>query len=300
MPKNCFSIDLEDWAQSTLSPAAPLTERVVVNTRRMLELLDQAGIKATFFILGKVVEKFPETVRAVHAAGHEIASHGYGHELVFNLDPQRFRDDVRRSVDLLADCVGVRPVGYRAPAFSVTGRSLWAPPILAELGFRYSSSVFPFAGRRYGIPQAPRFAFRWDSCDLVEFPMTTARWLGRNMPVCGGGYFRLLPGWLARKAIRGVNAEGQPAVIYMHPYEIDVRELKELRAAGWEIPPKTYFMQSLFRSRIEGRLRTLFRAFEFDTLERIVESLRAGGGVAAVPADFSKQVSAAAASSAGV
>jgi len=281
---NCFSIDLEDWAQSTLSPAVPLTERVVANTQRMLDLLAERRVRATFFILGKVVEKFPATIRAVHAAGHEIASHGYGHDLVFNLEPRTFRDDVRRSIDLLGDCLGVRPLGYRAPAFSITARSLWAPPILAELGFTYSSSVFPFAGRRYGIPEAPRFPFRWNSCDLVEFPMTTARWLGRNLPVCGGGYFRLLPGWLARAAIRSVNAEGQPAVIYMHPYEIDVHELRELRAAGWEIPPRTYLMQSLFRGRMEGRLRTLFRRFEFDTLDRIVERLRAAGTIAPAPA----------------
>jgi len=268
--QNCFSIDLEDWGQSTLGPDTPLTERVVGNTRRMIELLDEAGIKATFFVLGKVVEKFPDTVREVHVAGHEIASHGYGHELVFTITPQRFRDDVRRSIDLLAGITGKRPIGYRAPAFSITAQSLWAPPILAELGFKYSSSVFPFAGRRYGIPTAPRFVHRWSTCDLIEFPMTTARLLGRNRPVCGGGYFRLLPGWMARAAIRRVNREGHPAVIYMHPYEIDVHELRELRAAGWQFSNKTYFMQSLFRSRIEGRLRKLFRSFEFATMGEIL------------------------------
>ena len=269
--KNCFSIDLEDWGQSTLGPETPLTDRVVRNTSRMLALLAERAVRATFFVLGKVVEQFPNTVREVHAAGHEIASHGYGHELVFDLTPQRFRDDVRRSIDLLGDCVGVRPAGYRAPAFSITARSLWAPPILAELGFRYSSSVFPFAGRRYGMPDAPRFIHRWASCGLVEFPMTTARFMGRNRPVCGGGYFRLLPGWAARAAIRRVNAEGQPAVIYMHPYEIDVNELRELKSQGWTFSRKTHLMQGLFRSRIEGRLRALFRSFEFATMQDILQ-----------------------------
>lgn len=272
--KNCFSIDLEDWGQSTLSPDAPLTDRVVTNTRRMLALLAEARVRATFFVLGKVAEKFPDTVREVHAAGHEIASHGYGHELVFRITPERFRADLVRSIEFIESVTGVRPVGYRAPAFSITKQSLWAPPILAELGFRYSSSVFPFAGRRYGIPDAPRFIHRWDSCDLLEFPMTTARLLGKNRPVCGGGYFRLLPGWMARAAIRTVNAEGHPAVIYMHPYEIDVHELRELKAAGWDIPPKLHFMQTLFRGRIEGRLRKLFRSFEFATMAELLDRHR--------------------------
>jgi hypothetical protein len=123
--------------------------------------------------------------------------------------------------------------------------------------------VFPFAGRRYGIPDAPRFIHRWDSCGLIEFPMTTVRFLGANRPVCGGGYFRLLPGCLARAAIRRVNREGHPAVIYMHPYEIDVHELPELTAAGWKIPLRTRFMQSLFRSRIDKRLVALYKSFAF-------------------------------------
>jgi polysaccharide deacetylase family protein (PEP-CTERM system associated) len=268
--KNAFTIDLEDWGQSTLGPDRPLTPRVVRNTERMLELLRAAHVRATFFVLAKVAEEFPDTVRAVQAAGHEIASHGYGHELVFTITPQRFRDDIRRSVDLIGEVTGVRPIGYRAPAFSVTEKSLWAPEILADEGFKYSSSVFPFAGRRYGIPTAPRFVHKWDSCDLIEFPMTTAQWMGRNWPVCGGGYFRLLPGWLARAAIRRVNREGQSAVIYMHPYEIDVHELSELKASGWEIPAKTHFMQALFRGRIEPRLRALFPRFEWATMEELL------------------------------
>src|SRR6185369_4778768 len=132
--KNCFTIDLEDWAQSTLGPQTPLTDRVVGNTRRMLVLLAEANVKATFFVLGKVAEAYPQTVRDVQAAGHEIASHGYGHDLVFDLTPQQFRDDVQRSIEILANLTGARPIGYRAPAFSITERSLWAPPILAELG----------------------------------------------------------------------------------------------------------------------------------------------------------------------
>ncbi|MEE8169992.1 MAG: DUF3473 domain-containing protein [Phycisphaerae bacterium] len=268
--KNCFTIDLEDWGQSTLSPDTPLTERVVKNTRRMLALLDEGGVRATFFVLGKVAEKFPDTVRAVHAAGHEIASHGYGHELLFTITPQRFRDDLKRSIDLIGELTGKRPAGYRAPAFSITRDSSWAPEILTEMGFAYSSSVFPFAGPRYGIADAPRFVHRWDGCGLVEFPLTTVRCLGRNWPVCGGGYFRLMPGWLARAAIRSVNREGHPAVIYMHPYEIDVHEIKELKAQGWNIPPKTAFKQSLFRSRIAGRLRALFHSFEFATMQELL------------------------------
>jgi hypothetical protein len=158
---------------------------------------------------------------------------------------------------------GVQPIGYRAPAFSIVNETLWAGPILAELGFAYSSSIFPFAGPRYGIADAPRKPHRWSDCDLWELPLPTLKVAGKNRPVCGGGYTRLLPFFLLSRAVRRLNREGVPAVLYMHPYELDVHEIRELRRAGWRIGRWIGFKQALFRSRVEGRLRALLERHSF-------------------------------------
>ena len=180
---------------------------------------------------------------------------------MFNFDP---------SIELIEKQTGRKPLGYRAPAFSVTQESWWAGPILAEAGFKYSSSVFPIAGRRYGVPDAPRFPHKWTECDLMEFPLTTARLLGKNLPVCGGGYFRLLPWTILGRAIRQVNGQGHPVVVYMHPYEMDVYEVADLKRQGYPISRKVKLMQSLFRSRIYPRLDRMFRAFRFGTMAEVL------------------------------
>ncbi len=267
---NAFTIDLEDWGQSTMGSEMRITSRVLRNTDRMLALLDRYGVRATFFALGKVCEKFPRLLPTVASAGHEIATHGYGHELLSALTPAQFREDLLRSIEIIQGQVGRRPIGYRAPAFSVTRRSGWAGPIMAELGIRYSSSVFPIAGRRYGIADAPRFPHRWATCDLMEFPLSTVRRLGRNWPICGGGYFRLLPGPILSRAIHEINRLGQPAVVYLHPYEMDVNELADLRRQGWPIGWKQYMTQSLFRGRIRGRLVRLLSEFRFTTMAEVL------------------------------
>ncbi len=267
---NALTIDLEDWAQSTLGPNMPITDRVVRNTDRMLDLLDRHGVRATFFALGKVCEKFPQLLPRIASAGHEIATHGFGHELVYTLDPERFRADVQRGIAVVEAQTGRRPIGYRAPAFSITRDCMWVGPILTELEIRYSSSIFPFAGRRYGIPDASRFSFRWANCDLIEFPLTTIRRWGRNLPVAGGGYLRLLPRAILAKAFQEINDAGQPVVIYLHPYEMDVNELAELKAAGWSIQGKTYLTQSIFRGRVRPRLTALLRAFSFSTMADVL------------------------------
>ena len=226
------------------------------------------------------------------ACGHEVASHGYGHDLIYNMTPESFREDLRRSVDLIGEQTGVAPVGYRAPAFSITRQSLWAGPILAELGFKYSSSIFPISGSRYGIADAPTFPFNWKdwltgtpaggpgACgkpearspkpDLVEFPMTTLAFAGRRWPVCGGGYLRLLPTCFLKSAIRQAHRQGQPAVVYMHPYEVDVSEVGELLRAGWRFSRKTALTQSLFRCFIKQRLADIFRTFKFAPLREVL------------------------------
>jgi polysaccharide deacetylase family protein (PEP-CTERM system associated) len=267
---NALTVDLEDWPQSVVSPRLPITDCVLRNTDRMLALLDRFGLRATFFALGRVCEKFPQLPSTIASAGHEIASHGYGHELLYRITPDRFRWDLKRSLDIIESQIGRRPIGYRAPGFSVTQHSLWAGPIMAQLGIRYSSSIFPIAGRRYGISKAPRFPHRWDTCNLIEFPMTTVRRLGRNLPVSGGGYFRLLPGPILSAAIREVNRQGQPAVVYLHPYELAVNELTMLKRRGWHWGWRTYLTQSLFRGRMLGRLSRLFQAFRFAPMAEVL------------------------------
>ena len=289
---NAFTVDLEDWAHGLLGGETPITSRVVGSVERMLALLERHNVKATFFVLGKVCEKFPELLPRVAACGHEIASHGYGHDLVYNMTPESFREDVRRSVDLIGEQTGAAPIGYRAPAFSITRQSLWAGPILAELGFKYSSSIFPIRGPRYGIAGAPTFPFKWKDWsiarqaglpravgksearspqpDLIEFPMTTLMFAGRRWPVCGGGYLRLLPACFLRSAIRQAHRQGQPAVAYMHPYELDVSEVCELKRAGWRFSRKTALMQSLFRCFIKRRLADIFRTFKFAPMREVL------------------------------
>ncbi len=271
---NALTVDFEDWMQAHIDPDRPITPRVVDNVRRVLALLDEYQVKATFFVLGKVGDVYPDLVREVDRAGHEIASHGWGHRLVWQQTPEQFRADLRRSIEQIVALTGHRPLGYRAPAFSITKRSLWAGPVLADEGFRYSSSIFPIRKRRYGIPEAPRFPYRWEDCDLVEFPLTTARVFGRNIPVCGGGYMRLFPYAVLRRALHTVNRAGQPAVVYFHPYELDVSEVRVLQNQGYPIGRRVAFMKSLWRSRIEGRLRAALGEFQFAPMAQVLELSR--------------------------
>lgn len=273
---NALSIDLEDWPQSVLDPSLPITGCVVRNTERVLALLQRHRVRATFFALGKPCEAHPKLLASVAGEGHEIATHGWGHELLFNMTPQRFRVDLQRSIDVIQSQVGMRPIGYRAPAFSITNATRWAGPILAELGIRYSSSIFPIAGRRYGIPSAPRFPHRWPTCNLIEFPLTTIRRFGRNLPVAGGGYFRLLPKAILSGAIREVNREGQPAVVYLHPYEFASGELSTLQKRGLPLGLRTYLGQSLFRGLVPGRLHALLSEFPFAPLADVLRLNSAG------------------------
>ncbi len=280
---NALTIDLEDWPQSVLGTQMPITDRVVRNTDRLLTLLDRFQARATFFALGKVCETFPDLLPRIVSAGHEIGTHGYGHELLDHMTPERLHVDLTRSIEIIEAQTGRRPLGYRAPAFSIRRSSLWAGPVIADTGIRYSSSVFPFAGRRYGMPDAPRFPYRWPTCDLIEFPLTTVRRFGRNFPVAGGGYLRLLPGAVLSSAIREVNRMGHPAVIYLHPYELAVNELHELKRGGWRVGWRRHLTQSLFRGRVLGRLGALFREFRFAPMAEVLGlSGRTGSGLGVV------------------
>ncbi|MGQ9651631.1 MAG: DUF3473 domain-containing protein [Phycisphaerae bacterium] len=280
---NALTIDLEDWPQAVLDPSLPITDHVVGNVDHVLGLLDKHSVRATFFALGKVCERHPQLLPRIQSAGHEIASHGYGHELVYRLTPGQFEQDVKCSIEIIESQTGRRPLGYRAPAFSITRQSLWAGPILVRLGFRYSSSIFPIRKARYGIPDAPRVAHRWANCDLVELPLTTLHILGRNVPVCGGGYMRLLPWWVHARAIADLNAAGHPAVVYLHPYELATDEIETLRRNGLRFSMRRRVTQSLWRSRMVPRLSRLLDAFDFAPITQVLEASRVHGLCPAAP-----------------
>lgn len=260
---NCLTIDLEDWGQAVLGPDLPVTDHVVANTERLLAFLDARKVKATFFALGRVCERFPGLLPAVAAAGHEIATHGYGHQLVYRQRPEAFEADVARSIALIESQIGRKPLGYRAPAFSITHATPWAAASLERLGLRDSSSVFPIRKRRYGIADAPRGPFRWAGTRLWELPMATLALAGRAIPVCGGGYLRLWPHAVHAAAIHQLNRLGHPAVVYVHPYEMAPGEVSRYIAAGWSVSRKRRLMQSLWRSRVAPRLSRLLREFPF-------------------------------------
>ena len=228
--QNALSVDVEDWFQvgafeRTLRRADwdGLTHRVEGNTDAVLDLFAQADVKATFFTLGWVAERYPALMRRIAEAGHEVASHGYDHARVFTFTPEEFRADLRKSRAILEDASGQAVTGYRAPSFSIDPRTPWAHPILAEEGYRYSSSVAPIRHDHYGWPDSPRFAWKpVAGSPLVELPVTTAKWGKRTLAAGGGGFFRLLPYGFSRWAIRQVNEQaGRPAIIYFHPWEID-------------------------------------------------------------------------------
>ncbi|HQS97997.1 MAG: polysaccharide deacetylase [Novosphingobium sp. 17-62-19] len=227
---NGLSVDVEDWFQVGAFETVidrkdwdGLTCRVERNCAEILALFDAAGVKGTFFTLGWIAQRYPQMMRQIAGAGHEIASHGWDHARVFTLGREGFADDIERARKVLEDITGQRVIGYRAPSFSIDARTPWAHEVLAEQGYVYSSSVAPIVHDHYGWREAPRFTFRpVEGADLIEIPVTTAEVAGRRMAAGGGGFFRLLPYAVSRWAIRQVNVrDGRPAVFYFHPWEID-------------------------------------------------------------------------------
>jgi polysaccharide deacetylase family protein (PEP-CTERM system associated) len=275
---NAMSIDVEDYFHvSVFDGIVPrsrwesMESRVCANTGRLLNIFDEYEVRATFFILGWVGERYPDLVKAIAARGHEVASHGYAHRLVYDQTRAAFREDVRRSKNLLEDACGRPVVGYRAPSYSITPRSLWAIDILVEEGYRYDSSIFPIRHDRYGIPVSDRRPYRIDrpAGSLIEVPGSTTQVGMMNLPVAGGGYFRILPYWWTRWGIARVNArEQRPAVFYLHPWEIDP-EQPRLHAGRMG-----RFRHYRNLHTTEARLRKLLTDFRFNTMERIVSDAR--------------------------
>ena len=272
MKTNALTIDVEDYFQ--VSAFAPYIERadwdsrecrVERNIARILSLLDRHGVKATFFTLGWIAERHPGVVRDILAGGHELASHGYGHERASDLTPEQFHADIDRAKRLLEDQSGVEVKGYRAPSFSIDARNReWAFEALARAGYRYSSSVYPVHHDHYGMPDAPRFRHAAHS-DVLEVPPTTVRAFNRNWPASGGGYFRLMPYALSRRLIERVNRhDGESAVFYFHPWEIDTGQP---RIPG--INARTKFRHYVNIHRMEARLARLLQDFRWGRMDRI-------------------------------
>ena len=262
-PTNILSFDVEDWPQSTLDHALPVTERVRENTLRLLDLVGQSGARGTFFVLGLVAERFPDLVRRIRDHGHEVATHGHSHRPVDRMLPEEFREDLRRSRASIEQALGETVLGYRAPDFSISSSAYWALAILAEEGLRYDSSIFPFAGPRYGVREAFPRPFRIiasRSSHVIEFPLTTITRLGRRLPAAGGGYFRVFPYGVTRRAIRSLNRDGVAATSYFHPYEIDADEIGQ---CPHPIPWSLRLSQGLMRSRVAIKLKRLLRDFRW-------------------------------------
>jgi len=268
---NALTIDVEDYFQvSAFAPYIARADwdrrecRVEHNVERILALLDEHDISATFFTLGWIAERYPQLVRRIASHGHEVASHGYGHERASDLDEAAFSSDVRRAKGVLEDLIGSAVLGYRAPSFSIGPANLWALDSLARTGHRYSSSIYPIRHDHYGMPDAPRFVHQ--AVDgLIEIPITTLRLFNRNLPSSGGGYFRLLPYALSRWMLRRVNeVDRQSAVFYFHPWEIDPGQP---RIAG--IDRKTRFRHYVNIHRMEGRLQSLLGDFKWGRMDHL-------------------------------
>ncbi len=268
---NALTIDVEDYFQ--VSAFAPYIRRedwdarecrIERNVGRILDMLAARQTQATFFTLGWIAERYPQLVRRIVAEGHELASHGYGHQRASDLSRAEFAQDITRAKQLLEDLAGAPVLGYRAPSFSIGTANLWAFDALAQAGYRYSSSIYPIRHDHYGMPDSPRFAYRVAS-GMLEIPVTTLRMMNRNLPSSGGGYFRLLPYAVSRWMLQQVNRQDREAAIfYFHPWEIDAGQP---RIPG--IDAKTRFRHYLNLARMESRLHSLLADFRWGRMDRI-------------------------------
>jgi polysaccharide deacetylase family protein (PEP-CTERM system associated) len=269
--RNALSIDVEDWHHCMVPDYktwSSYEDRIVYSTTKVLGLLRETGTRATFFLLGYVAASHPELVSQIRAEGHEVASHGYHHEFIYNQTRDEFRADLDRSIQVLEEITGERPLGYRAPFFSIINRSWWAFEVLAEMGFQYDSSIYPVLNHRYGIPNAPRFAHRIEvngHALLTELPISTLR-LGLNLPVGGGVYFRFLPYPLIKMAVKRINRQGRPALLYFHPWEIDPDQ-----PVLDDLPRLFKARRYLNLDKAEGRWRSLLSGFQFAPLREVFQ-----------------------------
>jgi polysaccharide deacetylase family protein (PEP-CTERM system associated) len=268
---NAMTVDVEDFFQvsafeSIISPEQwqEYQPRVDHNTRRLLDLFAEKGVKSTFFVLGWVAERYPELIKEIHKQGHEVASHGYAHRRATEQTPEVFRQDVQRSRDHLEDLLGEKLSGYRAPSFSIGYDSEWAFEVLADLGFKYSSSTYPVKHDLYGTPDWPRFAYTRPE-GIVEIPIPTLKIMGKQIPIGGGGYFRLYPYKVTEKLVKKyLKDEKQPYSFYFHPWEIDADQPRLKHA-----PLKSRFRHYVNLHRTEGKLIRLLEDFSWSTMRDV-------------------------------
>lgn len=273
---NAFSVDVEDYFQvAALASAIPRESwptqeyRVEANTEVILQLCEESRVRGTFFILGWVAEKSPNLVKRIANAGHEIACHGFSHQLIYRQTPEVFREETLRAKHFLEDVIGKPVTGYRAASFSITRESMWALDVLIDAGFQYDSSVFPIHHDRYGIPGAapePGRIMAPSKRTLVEFPMSAAKFFGVQVPVSGGGYFRILPYWVTRAGLKQINEKaGRPFTFYLHPWEVDPEQPRV------KVGALSRFRHYTNLHRCEARLRRVLSDFRFGTMSQVLE-----------------------------
>lgn len=268
-PVAAFTVDVEDWYQSCIDFDAPITERVVRNVDRVLAVLDECGVKATFFVQGLVAERFPGLVLTLVDLGHEVQSHGYSHRPLNEMGPRALRQELERARQTVEDASGTTVNAFRAQDFSIMTGNLWALETLADVGFTVDSSIFPMRARRYGIAGwelGPHRLGLADGTVLLEVPVAVSE-VGRwRLPVGGGGYFRVLPTAVLERALRSVIAD-RPAVVYCHPYEFNSQELSDYREA---VPASVRWSQNLGRGFLVSRVRTLLSNIPFGRFDRVL------------------------------
>ncbi|NKB69239.1 MAG: DUF3473 domain-containing protein [Candidatus Latescibacteria bacterium] len=265
-PINAFTVDVEDWYQGLeMAPEQwdGFEDRLHVGLLRLLDLLRETGVQATFFVLGHVAQQHPDLVRRIHDEGHEIGTHGYSHQFVYKLGREGFYADLQRSLEALDRIVDVSIQGHRAPFFSITRQAEWAFDVLVECGLSYDSSVFPVRNYRYGIPDAPRWIYQIRP-GLSEIPPSTYRLGKRNIPLGGGAYFRLFPYTLTKYGLARINAEGQAAVFYIHPWELDPDHPR------LDLPRRIGLTHYWNLKSTEARLRRLLKDFSFSTMSHVL------------------------------
>jgi polysaccharide deacetylase family protein (PEP-CTERM system associated) len=266
---NALTIDFEDWYQGLEIPYSEwhkFEDRIDFVGNKVLQILDEADTKATFFMLGYIAEKHPAIVGRIKAEGHEIATHGFSHTLIYKQKPEVYREEMQRAVGFLENLTGEKVVGHRAPFFSITKDSLWALDILGELGIRYDSSIFPVLNYRYGIAGAPRFPYEIErgAHKFMEFPVSTLKFGKVTLPIAGGAYFRIYPYALSKQFLKTVNRSGQPFTFYLHPWELDPEHPR--------IPlPRRIAATHYFNlSSTERRFRKLLNDFKFAPMKEVL------------------------------
>ena len=270
-PVCAFTIDVEDWYQSSIDFDAPITERVVRNVDRVLGLLDDCRVKATFFVQGRVAETFPQMLQCLVKEGHEIQSHGYSHRPLLQMNRKELRMELDRARKTVEDACGVHVSAFRAPDFSIHLENIWALEVLQEAGFRIDSSIFPIRTRRYGISGwevAPHLIRFQSGAEILEVPVSIWVMRGIRLSIAGGGYFRLLPLSLLKSGLHSILDSQRPAVVYCHPYEFNDSELNSYRS---EVSPFFRFSQGVGRTRFVELVRNLLHAFPFGRFDHVLE-----------------------------